>query len=160
MNPDLNSNQQNDGNPSNPSTFNDLPMGQELLLAMYNTPSKELSTEQIAEIISQKMSTEDNVVTVDKGMVSTIYKTLGESIGQELDLRKRIRVAPKPKSDKPERITKAQVLDSIFGQLGLFGNPNDDVESVLTPQEEESIDEFNENYHMSVSEVNYNGVNN
>lgn len=124
MNPDLNSNQnQNDGNPS---TFNDLPMGQELLLAMYNTPSKELSTEQIAEIITAKVSTEDNPVVVDKGMVSTIYKTLGESIGQELDLRKRIRVAPKPKSDKPERITKAQVLDSIFDQLGLVKNQDDD----------------------------------
>lgn len=111
----LNSNQ-NDGNPSN---FNEMPMGKELLLAMYNTPSKELSTEQIAEIITSKVSTEDNPVVVDKTMVSTIYKTLGESLGQELDLRKRLRVAPKPQSDKPVRVTKAQVLDNIFGQLGL-----------------------------------------
>lgn len=118
----LNSNQ-NDGNPSN---FDEMPMGKELLLAMYNTPSKELSTEQIAEIITSKVSTEDNPVVVDKTMVSTIYKTLGESLGQELDLRKRLRVAPKPKSDKPVRVTKAQVLDNIFGQLGLVEQEDND----------------------------------
>lgn len=157
MNPNLNSNQ-NDGNPSN---FNDLPMGTELLLAMYNTPSKELSTDQIAKIISQKMSTEDNVVLVDKGMVSTIYKTLGDSLGQELDLRKRLRVAPKPQSTKPARVTKAQVLDNIFGQLGLLEEEFIESDSVLTPQEEDYVDEMVESHQFDMVDErisNYNGT--
>lgn len=135
---DLNSNQTNDGNPSN---FNEMPFNNELLLTMYNTPSKELSTKQIAEIISNKLSTEDNVVAVDNQMVSAIYKTLGESLGQDLDLRKRLRVAPKPEANKPPRVTKADILDNIFGQLGL-NNETPETESpyevdATTPQEQE-----------------------
>lgn len=101
------------------NNFNEMPFGNELLLAMYNTPSKTLSTEQIAEIISNKLSTEEKTVVVDKGMVSAIYSKLGESLGKDLDLRKRLRVTPKANINTTVRVTKVNVLNGIYGQLGL-----------------------------------------
>jgi len=140
------------------NNFNEMPLNNDLLLAMYNTPSKELSTKQIAEIISSKLSTGENTVNVDNQMVSQIYKTLGESLDQDLDLRKRLRVAPKPKSNKPKRVTKGEILNNIYGQLGLLQEDKTDEgaypDSVETPQEQEYVDEAVENHQFEKGSMN------
>ena len=104
----------------------------ELLLEMYNMPTSELSTEQIAEIISEKTG-----LTVDTKMVSTIYKALGESLEQDLDLRKRLRI-PKVEVVKEKRVTKADVLNNLFSQLGIV------VEVTEEAEEEPVLIEVNE----------------
>ena len=94
----------------------------ELLLEMYNMPTSELSTDQIAEIISEKTG-----LAVDTKMVSTIYKALGESLEQDLDLRKRLRI-PKVEVVKEKRVTKADVLNNLFSQLGIVVEVTEEAE--------------------------------
>jgi hypothetical protein len=132
------------------NNFSEMPFGNDLLLAMYNTPTKELSTEQIAEIITAKLSTEEKPVIIGKGMVSAIYSKLGATLGKDLDLRKRLRVEPKEESNKPARVTKADVLNNVFGLLGIAPAINGETDETTndepvddgkTEQEQQHVDE-------------------
>jgi hypothetical protein len=125
------------------TNFLEREFNQQLLLDMYNTPSKELSVEQIAEIISEKKG-----VKVDSIMVSAIYKTLGASLNMDLDLRRRLRVAPKLESNKPARVTKADILNDIFDDLGLIEGQDPITEN----------EEYEEEHHEE--EVDYSWQNN
>ena len=124
----------------------------ELLLEMYNMPTSELSTEQIAEIISEKTG-----LTVDTKMVSTIYKALGESLEQDLDLRKRLRI-PKVEVVKEKRVTKADVLNNLFSQLGIVAEENvaDLVNEELIEYEENVLSEHDAKSQETVENFRFN----
>lgn len=144
-------------------TFNEMPFGNELLLAMYNTPSRELPIEQIATILSNKTGK-----NIDVSMIAPIYKTLGASLGQDLDLRKRNRIAKVETEPKVKRTTKKDVLNELFGTLGIIPDPAqptvDEVPSTEKPDwiENENVDtgtpDVDEADTVYTPEVSYNGV--
>ena len=143
-----------------------------LLNEMYNVPSKELSTNRIAEILSTITG-----MKLDNVMTSTIFSNAG------LSLRERTRVTPKVTEVKPKRVTKAEKVNNILGLLGLTPVVNgemtdeeynaetkevfskdstliDDVEG--TEQEVQAVDEVIETEQLgrNTESIYSNGVNN
>jgi hypothetical protein len=115
--------------------FENRSFDQQLLVDMYNVPSKELSTEQIAQTLSVITGQ-----TIDTLMVSKLFNGAG------LDLRKRNRVAPKETVVKVKRVTKTAVVNELLNQLGfvttpLEANEGPEDEEELTEQEQQTIDE-------------------
>jgi len=129
---------------------------QQLLKDMYAVPTKELSTEQIAEVLSEITGK-----TIDTLMVSKLFNAAN------LDLRKRNRVAPKEETQKVKRVTKASVVNELLDQLGLVvvvngeeGPDPDDENEELTEEEQEHIDETIEanQYARTMNLYDTNGV--
>lgn len=79
--------------------FQNMPYGKELLLEMYNTPRSELTTQQIVELLQQKL----NLPTLTELHIAKLYK---EQLG--LSLRNRLKVPAKPVKEK--RVNPMDVL--------------------------------------------------
>lgn len=115
------------------NNFDEMPFGEELLVAMYNTPSKQLTTEEISGIITAKTGQ-----TFDPLMTSKLFNKLG------MDLRKRQRTEKVTKEKKEKKVTKAERLNSVLELLGVGGDEpesNEEEFSDVTEQEQQSIDE-------------------
>lgn len=86
-------------------TFNQ-EFGVNLLQAMYDVPSSELSTKQIAEIITEKTGVEATEVTVRE-----LYKRIG------FNLRTRQRVVKEPVAKKEPKVSAFKQLVALLPEL-------------------------------------------
>lgn len=76
--------------------FQNMPYGKDLLLAMYNTPSRELNADAIAAILQEKLADQLGEMVLTKVHVSALYEKIG------LQLKNRKKVAEKePEPPKP-----------------------------------------------------------
>ena len=104
------------------NNFNEMPYGKELLLAMYNTPRSEFSTQQIVELLQTKLK----CPTITETHVSKIYLDRG------LKLVNRLKVPAKP----PKPI-KVDVMELLRSQLITQEQPIENPTLFPIPEEDD-----------------------
>ena len=117
----------------------------ELLEELYKIPSSVFSSKDLAEILTNITGN-----TLDTAMVSKLFNEAG------LPLRNRMRVYPKPETTKEPRVTKAEVLNNLFGQLGINTKDSTDetdtdaevVNGEVNDVEQEHVDEMVESHQF------------
>lgn len=120
--------------------FDEMPYGEELLREMYNTPRSEWSTQQIVEILQQKL----NLPTLTELHVAKLYK---EQLG--LSLRNRLKVPAKPQKEK-----RVNVMDVLLAGLKTPENGSNDVP---TEMPFDDLSEYDEGPEYQDEEVEYSG---
>lgn len=104
--------------------FDEMPYGKDLLIEMYNTPRSEFSTQQIVELLQEKL----NIPTLTMQHVSELYrKHLG------LSLRNRLKVPAKPPKEK-----KVNPMDVLIAGLKTPENVSQDIPTEMP------LDDFRE----------------